>query len=370
VAPEVYFRPVPRAAGGLQTTDLTAHLGTLAAALGLGGGALPGPGGWALKVHFGGPNRPAAVDPAWARTVANLLAGPGAARPPRGTFAFDTLSITTEGLHDVPSHYALAAIKGFGGPTADLPFVVADDPQRGPALAATVPVGSALAAHTVAAGLAGIAGLCVLTPVRPHPHAGLRGALTTLGLGLADRAGKLNLHRDIRPQVDTPLCAGCGVCLTVCLFEAIKLAGGRAYIDHTLCTGCGECMNVCFMAGIEADQAVGIPAFQAKVADAALAARDRLVGPLPDRQAYFSFLMHLDRHGAGTRSRNRRQLGDLGILASHDPVALDQATWDLIEQGIGGPLATWSGFQQVPDSLLNHAEAIGLGRRAHQLVTV
>ena len=227
-----------------------------------------------------------------------------------------------------------------------------------------------MTAHALAGGLAAADNLCVLTPVRPHPHVGMRGAITTLGVGLADRASKIALHQSIRPKVDTPLCAGCGVCMTVCLFDAIKLSAGRAFIDHELCTGCGECMNVCFMAGINPEEEAGVPSFQARVADAALAASRRVTGGEASRQLYISFLVRLDRQSGGARSRQRDRLGNIGILASRDPVALDQATHDLISQRMGGKLSDWSGFKQLPDTLLARAEAIGLGETAYRLVTV
>jgi uncharacterized Fe-S center protein len=207
-----------------------------------------------------------------------------------------------------------------------------------------------------------------MTPVRPHPHAGFQGALIDLGVGLADRPGKLLLHQDIRPKVNTPLCAGCGSCLAVCLFDAIAINAGRAFIDHEKCTGCGECMNVCFMAGISAEEAAGIPRFQKKVAAAALAARDAVTGGKSGRAGFFNLLVRQDRCAGVARARGRERLGDVGVLASRDPVALDQATWDLIVARMDGPLANWSGFQQEPGPLLDRAEELGLGGRSYRLV--
>ncbi len=369
MARDVFFWPVTPGADGSEPQALQTGLLALGKALGLGGAA-GGQAAWALKVHLGPRNRPAAVDPGWTRAVAGLLAGSRGGGLQRGTFAFDTLSITTEGLDEAVAHLTLARTKGYAAAADHLPYVVADGPEQGAALPADLPADSRLAGHTLAGGLAGVDHLCILTPVRPHPHVGLRGAVTTMGVGLADRAGKIALHRDIRPQVDTPLCAGCGTCMTVCLFDAIQLTAGRAHIDHTLCTGCGECMNVCFMAGISVEEAAGIPVFQAKVADAALAARNLLTGGDPGRQVYFSFLVRLDRQAAGARSRNRDRLGDVGVLASRDPVALDQATFDLISDRMDGRLSDWSGFNQLPGALLARAEAIGLGQTAYTLVTV
>ena len=41
-------------------------------------------------------------------------------------------------------------------------------------------------------------------------------------------------------------------------------------------------------------------------------------------QVYFNFLVRLDRQSGGARRRNRERLGNVGILAARDPVALDR----------------------------------------------
>ncbi|MCP4574490.1 MAG: DUF362 domain-containing protein [bacterium] len=314
--------------------------------------ARPGTGAWAVKTWLGPPQRPAAVAPAWAARVASALPDPEAA------FCTDTLSITTAPLDTVAGHQDVAAAKGYGpgGPAPE--FKVADDPDLGPA--------PAVDGIDLAAGTAGAAGLAVLTPFRPHPHAGFLGAITSLGLGLVDRAAKLELHLGIRPQVDTPLCAGCGSCLAVCLWDAIVLKAGRAMIDHEQCTGCGECMNACFMAGVAPEETAGIPRFQERVAEAAVVARRGTVaGTRP--AVFLNFLVRRDRSSGGP-ARKRTPCGDLGVLVGNDPVAVDRAAWDLVVERCGGSLEAWSGFRQQPDALLERAEALGLGSSEHRLV--
>lgn len=361
---EVFFHSLEQAPGHeFAPADPRAGLRVLVERLGLAGAAnRTSP--WGLKVHLGAPGLPPAVDPGWALAAAEVLAGSGTSLGE--SFCFDTLSITTGGLDTVAKHLELAGIKGFGG--HELPYLVADDPGQGTSCPLALAEDPATEGLALAAAVVKMAGILVLNPVRPHPHAGLQGALFNLGLGLVDRESKILLHKDIRPNVDTPLCAGCGSCLAVCLFDAIAINGGRAFIDHTKCTGCGECMNVCFMAGISADEAAGIPRFQGKVAGAAAAARRRVGLGLDRREGYVNLLVRLDRHGGGGRPRGRQRLGDLGILASTDPVALDQATWDLICDRTGGSLSSWSGFGQEPEVLISQAERSGLGAREYRLV--
>ncbi len=351
MATEVFFHSLENAVEHeLTPIDLRPGLTGLVARLGLNGVAGP-QSRWGLKVQLGAQGLPPSVAPAWARAVADALALSGDADPARGSFCFDTLSITTGGLDKADTHLGMAEVKGYGPTGNGLSYLVADAPGQDDPLAPA-------------------AGVCLLTPVRPHPHAGFHGALISLGVGLTDRPGKLLLHEDIRPVVNTPLCAGCGSCMAVCLFDAISINAGRAFIDHEKCTGCGECMNVCFMAGISAEDAAGIPLFQKKVAAAALAVRDVVAGGEPGRAGFFNFLVRQDRRTGVARARGRERLGDIGVLASKDPVALDQATWDLIVDRMEGSLAIWSGFQQEPGPLLERAEELGLGSREYRLVEV
>ncbi|GEM_PF-4256216 len=41
------------------------------------------------------------------------------------------------------------------------------------------------------------------------------------------------------------LCTGCGVCLEVCPFQAIRMEEGKAVIDKELCKNCKICVRVC-----------------------------------------------------------------------------------------------------------------------------
>jgi uncharacterized Fe-S center protein len=357
---DVYFLPLDQGVeNDLLPLELGDGLGRLVDRL---GPARLGTGSWGVKIQTGPGGRPAAIHPDWAGAVARRLAG--------GAFCFDTLSINPRGLDTPDGYLDIARTKGFGSGGDTLPFRVADDPALGRSRELSLTGEGQDVAFGLAAGVAAAGGLAVLVPVRPHPHLGFAGALAAAGLGLADRATKILLHKDIRPKVDTPLCAGCGSCLDVCLFDAIRIDAGRASIDHRKCTGCGECMNVCFMAGIEAEHADGVSVFQRRLAAAAAAGLSPFVGGGAPRALFFNFLLRLDRQATGPQNRKAKRVGDIGVLASGDPVALDRASWNLIGGRQDGGLAHWGGFALEPGTLLEEAEKLGLGRNSHRLVEV
>ena len=45
-------------------------------------------------------------------------------------------------------------------------------------------------------------------------------------------------------------CISCGMCVKVCLAEAISIESGVARIDENKCTGCGTCAEKCPMKSI------------------------------------------------------------------------------------------------------------------------
>jgi dihydroorotate dehydrogenase subfamily 1 len=47
------------------------------------------------------------------------------------------------------------------------------------------------------------------------------------------------------PPKVTDICNGCGLCLRVCIFDAIKIEDKIMTIDEDKCYGCGLCVNVC-----------------------------------------------------------------------------------------------------------------------------
>jgi len=46
-------------------------------------------------------------------------------------------------------------------------------------------------------------------------------------------------------EVDRELCVGCGQCLLVCEFDAIKTEWGETEVNEDLCVLCSVCIEYC-----------------------------------------------------------------------------------------------------------------------------
>jgi MinD superfamily P-loop ATPase len=51
--------------------------------------------------------------------------------------------------------------------------------------------------------------------------------------------------------INQELCTNCGLCSSLCRFEAIKISDGKVMIDPYSCEGCGVCVHFCLAQAIE-----------------------------------------------------------------------------------------------------------------------
>jgi len=86
--------------------------------------------------------------------------------------------------------------------------------------------------------------MIVVSHFKGHPMAGFGGSIKNLGMGLASRAGKLQMHSIVNPIVKNG-CTACKTCIENCNANAIKIINGKAEIDSEKCEGCAMCIAVC-----------------------------------------------------------------------------------------------------------------------------
>lgn len=230
-----------------------------------------------------------------------------------------------------------------------------------------VPITGELATSVkLAAGVADCDHILVASHVTGHMMSGLGGCLKNMGMGLASRKGKLQQHSGSKLSIISERCTACGACIPGCPVGAISTHpdGGKAVIDHEQCIGCGECLALCRFGAVRISWDAGSVQLQKRMVEHALGAW-RLAG---ERMLFLNFLTGMSRE-CDCMGPSEVMAPDLGIMGALDPVALDQATLDLVRREQGERLEALAGYGNFDAEIqTKHGERIRLGTRKYQLV--
>lgn len=199
----------------------------------------------------------------------------------------------------------------------------------------------------------------VLSHFKGHRLAGFGGAMKQLAMGFASRAGKMVQHANSKPFTVPFLCSKCGACIQYCPQNAMKMGLLKPKIDNNLCTGCAGCIGICKRNAI-------IPNFLASFSQSFI---ERLVeyayaAQVDKKMIYLTLAVNITRCCDCEGRKMKPIVPNLGIFASNDPVSIDQACLDLIDQKNGKQI-----FKRGRHAL-SYAEAIGLGSREYKIIKI
>ena len=168
----------------------------------------------------------------------------------------------------------------------------------------------------------------VLTHVTGHMAGGMGASIKNVGMGLSSRAGKLSQHHGDIPLVDPKKCTACGRCAELCPASAITV-GECAVISRDKCIGCGECLAVCPFGAVGFRWDETSERLSEKMVEHALAVKLTHEG----RLCHFNFMVHVTQQCDCFGLKQDAACPDVGIVASDDMVAADQAAADLLNAG-------------------------------------
>jgi len=336
----------------------------------------------AIKLHFGEKGNTAFVRPIFLRKIVDRV------KQCKGKpFLTDTNTLYTGARSEAISHLTTAYENGFTESVVGAPLIIADGLRGNSATKVRIdkPIFKTVSiAHEIY--MADV--LICVTHFTGHELSGFGGALKNLGMGCSSREGKLSQHSNISPKVKAKVCKGCELCLSWCPLEAISihppLSGnkdkyGIAFIDPEKCIGCGECILPCPTGAIQIQWNETIPIFQKKMVEHACGAVQKKKG----RVLYLNFLTQISPACDCNSYSDTPIVNDIGILSSEDPVAIDQASVDLVN-GEAGNLSSklsknWDPgedkfralYPEVDWSIqLAYGEEIGLGTRKYELIKI
>jgi hypothetical protein len=327
------------------------------------------------KVHFGEKGNTAFTRPLYVARIVRYFAERGA-KP----FLADTNTLYVGSRGDAVTHHRTAEEHGFGFPGTGAPVIIAGGLKgtRG----SKVPVnGRHFSQVEIADEFLDADILVGITHFKGHEMSGFGGTLKNFGMGTATRAGKLAMHSKVNPQVRPESCTGCRLCARWCAHGAIAYPEGKARIEPARCVGCGACLATCPEEAIRIVWNGGASDMQEKMVEHACGClQERLDG----RAFFFNFVIQVSPLCDCYPFTGSPLVPDLGVLASRDPVALDQASVDLVNKAVGLPGSVLPGgaraggedkFRGVHPHIdwevqLRHAERLGLGSRSYLLVPV
>ena len=327
----------------------------------------------AIKLHFGEKGNTAFIRPVFIRKIVDRVKQ-CKAKP----FLTDANTLYRGERTEAVSHLTVAIEHGFNYAVVNAPLIIADG-LRGNTCEKVRINREILKEVYIGAEIAHADALISCAHFKGHELTGFGGALKNLGMGCAARQGKLTQHSSLSPKVDTKLCTTCQECIEQCPAEAISLSHQRARIEQKKCIGCAECIMVCPQGAIQIRWNEPGDVFQKKMVEYAYGA---LKGK--EKNAIFlNFLTQISPACDCYGMADAPIVPDIGILASIDPVAIDQASCDLVnnEKGLEGTALKvnrekgkdkFSGVYPKVDWTiqLQYAEEIGLGLREYELIEV
>lgn len=276
----------------------------------------------AVKLHFGEQGNSAFIKPVLvARVVEAIQTCQGI------PFLTDANTLYTGTRSDAVHHIRTAMQNGFAYPVVDAPIIIADG-LRGKS-ATTVAIDQKQFKEVyIANEIVQADALISLAHFKGHELVGFGGTLKNLGMGCASRKGKLAQHSTVSPKVKLKKCIGCGDCLDHCSQAAIAIVAEKAVINADQCIGCGECILICTNRAIQIRWNQSIPAFMQNMIEYSLGV---LKGKA--RKALFvNFLTDVSPECDCHPYNDAPIVRDIGVVASRDPVAVDQASVDLVNQ--------------------------------------
>ena len=323
----------------------------------------------AIKMHFGEPGNLAYLRPNYAKTVADLVRQLGG-KP----FLTDCNTLYVGGRKNALDHIESAYVNGFTPYTTGCHVIIADGLKGSDDVA--VPVdGEYVKNARIGRALMDADIVISLTHFKGHEATGIGGAIKNLGMGGGSRAGKKEMHADGKPAVNESKCIGCGACHKICAHDAPTIENRKMHIDTNKCVGCGRCIAVCPMDAIEGVYDPNGHLLNCKMAEYAKA----VVQGRPS--FHISLAMDISPNCDCHAENDVPVIPNVGMFASFDPVALDEACAEMCSRMPRNPNAAFEDassedlFHAVHtvthwQDQTEHGEKIGLGSREYELIEI
>ena len=333
----------------------------------------------AIKMHFGELGNISYLRPNYAAAIVELVKELGG-KP----FLTDCNTMYPGFRKNALEHLECAWKNGFTPLTVGCPVIIGDGLKGTDDIAVPVEGGELVKEARIGRAIMDADVFISLTHFKGHEQAGFGGAIKNIGMGCGSRAGKKDQHSNGKPVIDESLCRGCRCCQRECANNGLEFDASRRKMTVLTenCVGCGRCLGACNFDAIHFGDDVAVSVLNAKMAEyakAVVSGRDSF---------HMSLVVDVSPHCDCHSENDAPILPDIGMFASFDPVALDQACADAcmkaepLPGSLLGDHMHAPGFHDFHDPFKNttpesdwrdqllHGEKIGLGSRSYELVTM
>jgi len=331
----------------------------------------------AIKMHFGELGNISFLRPNYARAVVDVVKALGG-KP----YLVDCNTMYPGFRKNAIEHLYCAWENGFTPLTVGCPVIIGDGIKGTDDIDVPVQGGEYVKEAHIGHAVMDADVFISLTHFKGHEMTGFGGTLKNIGMGCGSRAGKKDQHSNGKPTIDEALCRGCRSCQKQCANGGLEFdaAAKKMHINLDNCVGCGRCLGACNFDAIDFLQYNAPQLLNCKIAEYAKAVVD-------GRPSFhISIIVDVSPNCDCHHENDAPILPDIGMFASFDPVALDQACADACNAATPLPHSQLSDNMAKADfvdhhdhfvnsrpesewkTCLAHAEKIGLGSREYELI--
>ena len=333
----------------------------------------------AIKMHFGELGNISYLRPNYAKAVADVVKEMGG-KP----FLTDCNTLYPGSRKNALEHLYCAWENGFTPMTVGCPILIGDGLKGTDDIEVPVEGGEYIKKALIGRAVMDADVFISLSHFKGHEMTGFGGTIKNIGMGCGSRAGKKEQHRNGKPSIDLQACRGCRLCMRQCANDGLVFdeASKKMSINAENCVGCGRCIGACNFDAIEFVDNAATKVLNCRMAEYTKA----VIDGRPN--FHISLIVDVSPNCDCHPENDAPILPNIGMFASFDPLALDQACVDACLKAEPLPNSQLTDNMKQADfcdhhdhfenttvnteyrTCLAHAEKIGLGSREYEIITV
>lgn len=333
----------------------------------------------AVKMHFGELGNLSFLRPNYARAIVDVVKELGGV-----PFLTDCNTLYPGSRKNAIEHLYCAWENGFTPMTVGCPVIIGDGLKGTDDIEVPVEGGEYIDKAMIGRAVMDADVFISLSHFKGHETTGFGGAIKNIGMGCGSRAGKKAQHMNGQPEIDPELCRGCRACMKECANDGLSFdeSTRKMSINTQNCVGCGRCIGACNFDAIAFANYAATKDLNCRMAEYTKA----VIQNRPN--FHVSLIVDVSPNCDCHAENDAPILPNIGMFASFDPLALDQACVDACLKATPLPNSQLAEAMEKEDfcdhhdhfenttpnseykTCLAHAEKIGLGTRDYEIVVV